>query len=575
MAVTFRGALEPFNEESAAAWTRLTGDPVPGPSPGGEAVGVALSVSDRDFNGSVTQIIEAGKNVHAIASTEDAIRFRPWLIAAGFREVLVPGGSVFELADVAARCDEPITAALDGPVAARLYAGVTGTKSATAADLGVRRRPILSDRLSPSSWLAALTGETEPKKRVLRIRQPQLVAPLESDDRRPVVIDGAAPKPVIGMGDCDLHLLQRRVSDQADEVATFRGSGPLHDPVATIRSARLEALSVAARSSGIVLIADTFRCELDRASIIVDAVSKGVPVLVDRPDRLNGYLGGRLLAELTHTDPTRFHSVLYRDVVAVRQGRALAKEVGSYPLPIDPGFEFPRPSVSVLLASIRPQIIPQALSYVSKQTYENFEVVILAHGEWASPDLAAEWSRALELEIRVINVDADLPLGHAYNVGIREAAGDVITKWDDDDHYGPDHLWDLVIAQRSSHADLVGKAAEFVYIQELDMTIQRSSGGRFSDTTFLAGGTLALHRSAAIEVGGFPTLTHFVDQGLIERIKLGGGRTYRTHGYAYMLHRAGHGHTWTSDDGYFLGSSIRHWRGMERQASDIDEEVER
>ena len=39
------------------------------------------------------------------------------------------------------------------------------------------------------------------------------------------------------------------------------------------------------------------------------------------------------------------------------------------------------------------------------------------------------------------------------------------TKVDDDDRYGPEHIWDLVLARQFSGATVVGKGAEFVYLE--------------------------------------------------------------------------------------------------------------
>ena len=43
----------------------------------------------------------------------------------------------------------------------------------------------------------------------------------------------------------------------------------------------------------------------------------------------------------------------------------------------------------------------------------------------------------------------------------RVAQGTLLTKVDDDDLYGPEHVWDLVLARCYSGAAVVGKGAEF------------------------------------------------------------------------------------------------------------------
>ena len=56
------------------------------------------------------------------------------------------------------------------------------------------------------------------------------------------------------------------------------------------------------------------------------------------------------------------------------------------------------------------------------------------------------------------------------------AQGTLLAKVDDDDTYGTEHIWDLVLARHYSGATLVGKGTEFVYLETLDTTVRRPSG---------------------------------------------------------------------------------------------------
>ena len=76
----------------------------------------------------------------------------------------------------------------------------------------------------------------------------------------------------------------------------------------------------------------------------------------------------------------------------------------------------------------------------------------------------------------MIRVDGELTLGDALNAGVETANGELVTKMDDDDYYSIEHLWDLVLALEYSGADLVGKGAEFVYLQWIDLTMRRFMG---------------------------------------------------------------------------------------------------
>ena len=82
----------------------------------------------------------------------------------------------------------------------------------------------------------------------------------------------------------------------------------------------------------------------------------------------------------------------------------------------------------------------------------------------------------MEGPLTVVGVSSERSLGDALNAGVDAASGEVVTKMDDDDWYGSDHLWDLMLALDYSGAELVAKGAEFVYMEELDITIRRFTG---------------------------------------------------------------------------------------------------
>ena len=76
----------------------------------------------------------------------------------------------------------------------------------------------------------------------------------------------------------------------------------------------------------------------------------------------------------------------------------------------------------------------------------------------------------------MVDVAEHLPLGTVLNAAAAETSGTLHAKFDDDDIYGPEHLWDLVLAHEYSRAPLVGKGAEFVYLAGSDVTLNRFRG---------------------------------------------------------------------------------------------------
>jgi len=222
----------------------------------------------------------------------------------------------------------------------------------------------------------------------------------------------------------------------------------------------------------------------------------------------------------------------------------------------------PPPLVSVLLATRRARFLPRALEAVAKQTYPRLELVLALHGdEFGDVDLA---TAGLPRSAKTLQVPAQQPLGAVLDAAASASAGALLAKMDDDDAYGPNHVWDLVLAREYSGAQLVSKGLEFVYLAEADKTVHLHAGrGEDYRTMTFAGGTLLISRRDLARAGGWPPLPRGVDKALIERVLRARGRVYRAHGAEYVMVRRQEGHAWTAPDDYFMQraeTALRGWR---------------
>ena len=313
---------------------------------------------------------------------------------------------------------------------------------------------------------------------------------------------------------------------------------------------------------------DAQAVQLGQAATAYDVAAlamAGVPVLAGGsvPDGLDHDLAALVRADVDLEDPLRReeHSVRLRR--AARAGHStLARRTRLGELAAVRTADLP--SVSVLLATRRPDLLPNALTQVAKQR-RPVELVLVAHG--FNPDRAVVRAHLGDRPFRVIEVPAATRFGDALDAAARAAAGDVVLKMDDDDWYGPDVVDDLLWARRSSGADLVGMPAEMVYLEPIGVTVRRR-GPSECPGRVVAGGTMMLDRDYLRELGGFRSVTRFVDAQLLAAVRRSGGHIYRTQGLGYLLRRggAGHqgGHTWSTDLGYFLGrrTVLAQWRGF-------------
>ena len=254
------------------------------------------------------------------------------------------------------------------------------------------------------------------------------------------------------------------------------------------------------------------------------------------------------------------HSVRLRRAALRTHGqaarwRALAARAG-VPVP-------PEPRMTVMMCTRRPEMVGFALAQIARQRGARFEVVLALHGFPAAlPEVrsAIDAFAATGVPISVYEAEADRVFGSVLNEAADRASGTVIAKWDDDDWYGPDHLADMALARAYSGADVVGISQDLVYLEELDLTVWRSYRSE-KPSPDVVGSTITIDRSVLEEVGGFRPIPRAIDSQLLFAVRRNGGRIYRTHGLGYLLRRAGQGHTWSADLGYFLRRNSHQWSG--------------
>ncbi|PWV58037.1 glycosyltransferase family A protein [Nocardiopsis sp. L17-MgMaSL7] len=306
---------------------------------------------------------------------------------------------------------------------------------------------------------------------------------------------------------------------------------------------------------------------------VVALAAGGVPVVSGPAPEWAAGLGPELTTVLTSLDATALADPLSREEHSVRlrraalrthgqlaRWRALATRAG-VPIP-------PEPLVSVMLCTRRPELVGFALAQVARQRGVRFELVLALHGFSAElPEVRAAVAdfAATGRPITVHEAPADQVFGAVLNDAVDRTSGSVIAKWDDDDWYGPEHLADMLMARTYACADLVGVTQDLVYLEELDLTVWRSYQTE-KPSPDVVGSTIVIDRSVLRDVGGFRPLPRAIDSQLLLAVRRSSGRIYRTHGLGYLLRRAGQGHTWGADMGYFLRRSTRQWSGWRPSA---------
>lgn len=304
------------------------------------------------------------------------------------------------------------------------------------------------------------------------------------------------------------------------------------------------------------------------ATVLTQLASAGIPLLLRHlSSGVAHALGPELAAAAVASSADCLADPLCREAVSIRMRRealrrhstaAVWAEVGRRA-----GQQVPDlPTVSVVLTTRRPHNVDFALRQIAQQTYRRMEIVLGLHGDGFDTAAVHAALDRLSLPYEVVATPADVPFGTAVQRAFEACAGRLVTKWDDDDLYGSEHLWDLVLAADYSGADVVGKAAEFTLLETLHTMVRGTrSNERF--VRHVAGGTIMMRRDTWSAVGGWRPVSRSVDGILLRQIVTQGGSIYRTHGLGYVLRRHGDGHTWDPQSGaeYFLGTQGERWTG--------------
>jgi hypothetical protein len=310
----------------------------------------------------------------------------------------------------------------------------------------------------------------------------------------------------------------------------------------------------------------TLLLHLVLAGVLVHAPGLPPACAAHLADELVELLAGPL-PDRPGASPDR-HADLEWEARAVRQRRAAMRRHGrEFALPRLAAGTFPGfgrlPSVSALLVTRRLAYVLDAVAAIEAQSYPELEIVLCLHGVGLPADLRTRLARCTR-PLEIVEVPAGQSFGEAVGAATARARGSLVTKFDDDDTYGPEHVWDLVLARHHSGATLVGKPAEFVYLQTLDTTVRRDAGAPESFAPVVAGGTMLIGRGDLEQVGGWRPVPRSVDRGLLDRVRRAGGLIYRTHPLGYVYQRRSAGHTWDPGLEYFLRDAGAQWSGLPR-----------
>jgi len=229
----------------------------------------------------------------------------------------------------------------------------------------------------------------------------------------------------------------------------------------------------------------------------------------------------------------------------------------------------PRSSLSVLLPTIRPQNLEKVFRTLAGQRGVEPELVLLTHGFQLSAERLAELSEKSGLRnVVLLEAPRDVSLGECLNMCVAAASGQVLTKMDDDDHYGPHYLSDQLHALSYSGADVVGKQAHYMHLETTNAAILRFAAREHRFTDFVMGPTIMAHREVFTD-HPFLQVSIGEDTGFLRAAHAAGRIIYSADRFNYFQVRTGDGHTWQVEDAELLASGDLKFYGKLNEHVDI------
>ncbi|MDR8018445.1 glycosyltransferase family protein [Nesterenkonia aerolata] len=222
------------------------------------------------------------------------------------------------------------------------------------------------------------------------------------------------------------------------------------------------------------------------------------------------------------------------------------------------------PTVSALSVTNRPHQIEHLITQVGRQEHVQRQLVLVTHG-FELPDAARAYAREQGIEdLITFAAPGDWSLGACLNAAVERADGQVCSKIDDDDLYGPWYLHDLLQARMYSAADVVGKHAHYMYLRSTDATLLRFPWMEHRYTDRVMGPTITAGREV-FRAHPFQEISRGEDTGFLESVVSAGGTVNSADRFQFTQWRGSTGHAWAMDDRQILATADLAWYGRNDQ----------
>jgi len=228
------------------------------------------------------------------------------------------------------------------------------------------------------------------------------------------------------------------------------------------------------------------------------------------------------------------------------------------------------PSISVITVTNRPEYMLNVFENYNRQNYQNKELIVILNCDLM--DLETWKNKANKYtNIKVYQLNKSVSLGMCLNFAVEKSQYEIISKFDDDDYYGPKYLKKTIKAFTYTDAGLVGKATSYVYFEKNKILAIRFPGKELRYVTHMDGPTMLIKREVFDKVK-FADIPQGVDTQFSNDCVKKGIKIFSTDKYhhVYVRHASPNEHTWKIDNKKLLS-----WcKIVKRNVSDYSQYVD-
>ena len=195
-----------------------------------------------------------------------------------------------------------------------------------------------------------------------------------------------------------------------------------------------------------------------------------------------------------------------------------------------------KPFFTVIICTYnRANLLPRALDSLLKQTYRNFEVLLVDDGSTDDTSAIVKKYFSSQIPLRYIyHKNRGLPLSR--NAGILAAAGKFITFLDSDDEYAPNHLEirKNIICENPDTDFIYGnvKVIGNPYVPDLN-----DINKLVNIDDCIVGGSFFIRKELAISLNGFKNLEYADDSEFFSRVAESNANIFKCENRTYIYHR--------------------------------------